>query len=48
MRYCQITWPEQISFIPISALNGDNIVDKSNSMDWYEGPACWISWKPCP
>ncbi|MDP9041871.1 MAG: GTP-binding protein, partial [Bacteroidota bacterium] len=26
------------SFIPISALNGDNIVDKSNNMDWYEGP----------
>lgn len=30
---------KQISFIPISALNGDNIVDKSNSMDWYEGPS---------
>jgi sulfate adenylyltransferase subunit 1 len=29
---------KQISFIPISALNGDNIVDKSNNMDWYEGP----------
>lgn len=23
--------------IPISALNGDNIVDKSKNMDWYEG-----------
>jgi sulfate adenylyltransferase subunit 1 len=29
---------KQISFIPISALNGDNIVDKSNNMDWYDGP----------
>jgi len=29
---------KNISFIPISALNGDNIVDKSTSMDWYEGP----------
>jgi sulfate adenylyltransferase subunit 1 len=29
----------QISFIPISALNGDNIVDKSVSMPWYEGPS---------
>jgi sulfate adenylyltransferase subunit 1 len=29
---------KQISFIPISALNGDNIVDKSRNMDWYEGP----------
>ena len=27
-----------VSFIPISALNGDNIVDKSVSMPWYEGP----------
>lgn len=26
-----------ISFIPISALNGDNVVDKSGNMDWYEG-----------
>jgi sulfate adenylyltransferase subunit 1 len=29
---------KHISFIPISALNGDNIVDKSGNMDWYEGP----------
>jgi sulfate adenylyltransferase subunit 1 len=29
---------KQISFIPISALNGDNIVHKSNNMDWYDGP----------
>lgn len=28
---------ENITFIPISALQGDNIVDKSTSMDWYEG-----------
>lgn len=26
-----------ITPIPISALNGDNIVDKSTSMSWYEG-----------
>ena len=26
-----------VSYIPISALNGDNIVDKSNSMPWYTG-----------
>ena len=24
-------------FIPISALNGDNVVNRSNNMDWYEG-----------
>jgi len=30
---------KNISFIPISALNGDNIVDKSATMTWYEGPS---------
>src|SRR5450432_2035042 len=29
---------KNISYIPISALNGDNIVDKSNNMPWHEGP----------
>ncbi|MDA7915677.1 sulfate adenylyltransferase subunit CysN [Verrucomicrobia bacterium] len=28
-----------IEFIPISALNGDNVVDKSEKMDWYQGSA---------
>ncbi len=28
----------EIQDIPISALNGDNIVDKSTNMDWYQGP----------
>jgi sulfate adenylyltransferase subunit 1 len=27
-----------ITYIPISALNGDNIVDQSAGMNWYEGP----------
>ncbi|MGJ8723004.1 MAG: sulfate adenylyltransferase subunit CysN [Roseibacillus sp.] len=27
-----------IEAIPISALNGDNVVDKSTNMDWYQGP----------
>ena len=26
-------------FIPISALHGDNVVDPSQNMDWYDGPA---------
>jgi len=26
-------------FIPISALNGDNVVDRSTHMAWYEGPS---------
>ena len=25
-------------FIPLSALNGDNVVDRSEAMDWYDGP----------
>lgn len=28
-----------VSFIPISARLGDNIVDKSDAMSWYTGPA---------
>jgi len=27
-----------ITFIPISALHGDNVVDRSENMDWYGGP----------
>jgi len=27
-----------IRFVPISALNGDNVVDRSTNMDWYDGP----------
>jgi bifunctional enzyme CysN/CysC len=27
-----------ITLIPVSALNGDNIVDRSTQMPWYEGP----------
>ncbi len=29
----------EITFIPISALNGDNVVDRSASTPWYDGPA---------
>jgi sulfate adenylyltransferase subunit 1 len=28
-----------VTFIPVSALHGDNVVDKSEKMDWYEGPS---------
>ncbi|HEV7584966.1 MAG TPA: adenylyl-sulfate kinase [Solirubrobacteraceae bacterium] len=27
-----------VTFIPISALNGDNVVDRSEAMPWYQGP----------
>jgi sulfate adenylyltransferase subunit 1 len=29
---------QDVRFIPISALKGDNVVDRSKNMDWYQGP----------
>ncbi len=29
---------ESITFVPMSALKGDNIMDASTNMDWYDGP----------
>jgi bifunctional enzyme CysN/CysC len=29
---------EEITCIPVSALRGDNVVDRSGPMDWYRGP----------
>ena len=28
---------KDVRFVPISALNGDNVVDRSKNMDWYDG-----------
>jgi sulfate adenylyltransferase subunit 1 len=28
---------KEVTYIPISALNGDNVVDASVNMNWYEG-----------
>jgi bifunctional enzyme CysN/CysC len=28
----------EVTFVPISALEGDNVVDRSSNMTWYEGP----------
>lgn len=30
--------PDEIDFVPVSALKGDNVVEKSDNMDWYNGP----------
>ncbi len=30
--------PSKVVFVPISALNGDNVTKKSDKMPWYEGP----------
>src|SRR3712207_4160414 len=29
---------QHVTFIPVSALVGDNVVDKSDNMPWYDGP----------
>jgi bifunctional enzyme CysN/CysC len=29
---------EAVEFIPVSGMVGDNVVDRSQPMDWYEGP----------
>ncbi|WP_139855629.1 sulfate adenylyltransferase subunit 1 [Aequorivita sinensis] len=29
---------KDIQFLPISALNGDNVVNRSTNMDWFQGP----------
>jgi bifunctional enzyme CysN/CysC len=29
----------EMTYIPISALNGDNVVERSERMPWYDGPA---------
>lgn len=29
---------KDVRFVPISALMGDNVVDRSKKMDWYQGP----------
>jgi sulfate adenylyltransferase subunit 1 len=30
---------KEVTYIPISAVHGDNIVDKSEKLGWYEGPS---------
>ena len=30
--------PAEITFVPISAYEGDNVVEESEEMDWYDGP----------
>ncbi|MEA2443453.1 MAG: hypothetical protein QOJ12_745, partial [Thermoleophilales bacterium] len=29
---------KDVTFIPVSALNGDNVVDRSDNAPWYQGP----------
>jgi sulfate adenylyltransferase subunit 1 len=38
MRFSTNLDLNDVRFIPISALNGDNVVDRSTKTDWYDGP----------
>ncbi len=36
--FCSKLEVHDMRYIPISALNGDNVVKRSTTMDWYQGP----------
>ena len=36
-----------LTFIPLSALNGDNVVSRSPNMEWFEGPRCCTTSSRC-
>jgi bifunctional enzyme CysN/CysC len=38
-RFAERLQVHDVTAIPISALNGDNVVDRSEAMPWYDGPA---------
>lgn len=38
-RVAQSLGLKQVTYIPLSALQGDNIVEKSEKLGWYEGPS---------
>jgi len=37
--FCNRLDVEDLTAIPVSALHGDNVVTRSRSMEWYEGPS---------
>jgi bifunctional enzyme CysN/CysC len=37
-EFCEKLDIGDLSFIPLSALEGDNVVEPSSRMDWYQGP----------
>ena len=39
---------QDIQFIPISALEGDNVVNRSENMNWYEGSTLLYQFRKCP
>ena len=39
---------QDFNFIPISALKGDNVVNRSENMEWYNGPTLLHSLENIP
>ena len=37
---------DDVTFIPLSARDGDNLVDRSQRLPWYRAPRCWNTSKP--
>ncbi|MBA3462057.1 MAG: 50S ribosome-binding GTPase [Deltaproteobacteria bacterium] len=35
----QLPWATTVKYLPVCALDGDNVVDRSTRMPWYDGPA---------
>ncbi len=38
-EFCARLETTDVTFIPISAVQGENVVERSERMDWYQGPA---------
>jgi bifunctional enzyme CysN/CysC len=38
-EFCARLETTDVTFIPISAVQGENVVERSEQMDWYQGPA---------
>ena len=38
-EFCARLEATDVTFIPISAMHGENVVERSEQMDWYQGPA---------
>ncbi|MBV9603577.1 MAG: adenylyl-sulfate kinase [Solirubrobacterales bacterium] len=38
-EFCARLETTDVTFVPISAMHGENVVERSERMDWYQGPA---------
>ena len=38
-EFCARLEATDVTFVPISAMHGENVVERSEQMDWYQGPA---------